>query len=301
MIFTPHIQSAFYLPRIISFYDQKKEIFSVCQWKSGVVIRILDQKTNKTCEISHSNCLQSKKPATIIFSTSLQNTKLSINNKIINTKKFTSLQKTFYLNGLIILGNSASGNKPWNGKLQELIILPQQLSKKEIKTNSKYLNERNNFKNPQDRIIRLSSILKNNPTTKQTQYQVIIPRIFSPIKKMILTPPWIEFKWKKRYLIDLVLNYLGFIPSGFFLGLLLKIKQTKQRHAVGISLITALIMSSSIELLQTLLPSRTSQLSDVILNTAGSITGTLLCYVNNNALKHITACRFLNKHFKSIF
>jgi VanZ family protein len=76
---------------------------------------------------------------------------------------------------------------------------------------------------------------------------------------------------------DWVLNLAGFVPFGFLL--MAGWGSRERRGAVVSVLVVTLIgcaLSLSVELLQVFLPDRFSQLSDLVLNTAGTLVGALL-------------------------
>ncbi len=75
-------------------------------------------------------------------------------------------------------------------------------------------------------------------------------------------------------LSDIVTNYVIYIPAGALLTASLPGRNPIGRIATAILLLGAL--SLLLELLQTLLPSRVSSISDTMLNTGGAATGALL-------------------------
>jgi fluoride ion exporter CrcB/FEX len=77
---------------------------------------------------------------------------------------------------------------------------------------------------------------------------------------------------------DYVLNFFGFIPLGFFLGIFLHKQKEKNNYRLvqtGVFLLPVMI-SVMLEYLQLFLPGRVSEVSDLILNSAGGILGILI-------------------------
>ncbi|HAJ78669.1 MAG TPA: hypothetical protein DCO75_02765 [Fibrobacteres bacterium] len=77
---------------------------------------------------------------------------------------------------------------------------------------------------------------------------------------------------------DYVLNFFGFIPLGFFLGIFLHKQKEKDNYRflqTGVFLLPVMI-SVMLEYLQIFLPGRVSEVSDLILNSAGGIMGILI-------------------------
>lgn len=95
-----------------------------------------------------------------------------------------------------------------------------------------------------------------------------IPRNYQIVDKLFLSWPN-RWNWN-----DILLNWAGFVPLGVCLYLL-------NRHSpVRALLVTTLLgmaLSLAIETLQFYLPTRDSDLTDVITNTLGTLCGALLC------------------------
>ena len=73
---------------------------------------------------------------------------------------------------------------------------------------------------------------------------------------------------------DIVINVLGFVPFGFFFYLyLVAVGPSRTFRNVALSILVSTLISTAIELIQALLPTRSSTLSDVVLNSAGGAIG----------------------------
>jgi glycopeptide antibiotics resistance protein len=94
----------------------------------------------------------------------------------------------------------------------------------------------------------------------------------------VLIGPWDDFQWTSSYFSDVIINLVGFIPLGFFMSLFLSkvagIHFWKTNLLLTITI--CFIISLCIELIQVYLPTRSSQLSDLFLNTLGGGLGALL-------------------------
>ena len=101
-----------------------------------------------------------------------------------------------------------------------------------------------------------------------------IPERFKPVQRKILSPFLPEYKWNLSSVQDITTNILGFIPFGFFFSaLLLKITRLKRLPVYLIIAILGTGLSFAIELTQAYLPTRDSSLTDVVMNSAGTILG----------------------------
>jgi glycopeptide antibiotics resistance protein len=72
----------------------------------------------------------------------------------------------------------------------------------------------------------------------------------------------------RRWLADGILNLLLFVPLGLTLGW--------NSRSTWISVACGLILSTAIEMAQTLVPGRDPELSDIVFNTLGTVVGALL-------------------------
>ena len=84
-------------------------------------------------------------------------------------------------------------------------------------------------------------------------------------------------------------NILLFIPFGFSLSAIIYCPSRKPCIFVIISLIFSSILSNSIELAQLLLPSRVSNLTDIIYNSIGGTVGSILFAAKNSIAYYLTA------------
>lgn len=103
-----------------------------------------------------------------------------------------------------------------------------------------------------------------------------IPQYFTLPRKPVLSPPWKEFHANRKYIEDIALNIVGFMPLGFaFLPLFLK--RFGDHRAVGRIVVFGFAVSLLIELCQAWIPSRSSGMTDLITNTTGTYLGALVC------------------------
>ncbi|MBC7780713.1 MAG: VanZ family protein, partial [Proteobacteria bacterium] len=72
---------------------------------------------------------------------------------------------------------------------------------------------------------------------------------------------------------DTILNVLGYIPFGFLAVLALASPQRSRWTAWVLGIAGCMVYSIGMEVLQTMLPMRTSSLTDVVTNAAGSVIG----------------------------
>ena len=98
------------------------------------------------------------------------------------------------------------------------------------------------------------------------------------LEKIILAPPWENFKFNRSFVTDIILNLIGFMPFGFILfATLIRLDGAFEKHGVLISVAFCLLVSIALEVLQAWIPSRKSHLLDLLLNTLGGLSGAIIC------------------------
>ena len=107
---------------------------------------------------------------------------------------------------------------------------------------------------------------------------LFIPSRLVILRREFLRPPTVDDLHRIGTLVDIILNLLGFIPLGLFLflasGLKIRLKtglNTNTRTLITLTIV--FLLSLSIELYQAWIPTRSSSLLDLVLNTAGGIIG----------------------------
>ncbi|WP_019505311.1 VanZ family protein [Pleurocapsa sp. PCC 7319] len=98
---------------------------------------------------------------------------------------------------------------------------------------------------------------------------------------------------------DYLQNILLFIPLGISLGIVLTPKQPKVWIILG-SLFTSAILSTTIELTQFLLPTRVSNLTDIIYNSLGGTLGGVLYYWRIHIIQFFSGILTGNPHKLSL-
>jgi hypothetical protein len=103
----------------------------------------------------------------------------------------------------------------------------------------------------------------------------ISERFFVPYP-YILRSPWSAYHATWGYWQDVVINIVGFIPlGGLFYLCLASIPSI--RHPALLAIFLGFATSIAIELVQIFLPTRLSDLTDVITNVAGTAIGAMTC------------------------
>ena len=103
---------------------------------------------------------------------------------------------------------------------------------------------------------------------------LVVPEYFMPYQRAYLggQNDWREYRsnW-----LDVVVNVLGFLPLGVLLMRLLTGRGMNAVTALGMAVCAGFVVSFGVEYLQAFLPSRDSSLRDLIMNSVGTLIGSV--------------------------
>jgi hypothetical protein len=274
------------LPVILAIYDGHScDRFIICQWKSSLIIRSIQTDScryERSREIGIQDALLKGKTRFISITSGARGTSVYVDGKLQDWRKELSLLHPHeFFSGHLVLGNSAVGKDSWTGMLYALSIYDQDLISEEVlqhyeawRENGSISNEIGSlpialylFNERAGQIVRDHSGLGND---------LVIPEHFTPLRHRMLVMPTEDFRADRRYAIDVAINILGFIPFGFFIVWYLSEKGFAHVRIVIITMVLGIGTSLFIEIVQTYLPTRSSQLMDVLSNSGGTVLGIYL-------------------------
>lgn len=182
--------------------------------------------------------------------------------------------------GRIVVGNSPDGKSGWEGTIQSINIYGKELSEQGLVDG-----EDREVSQPLGLYAEGTNAVGYYDFTKESRFRIAnevgrdsglyVPRFFTMLKLNVLTLPDQKQMWSFSSIADYIVNFFGFLPFGFLLALLLYLKGWKRRTAIVLTTVTGGIFSLFIELVQVFIPTRCSELSDLSLNTLGSLVGAL--------------------------
>ena len=97
---------------------------------------------------------------------------------------------------------------------------------------------------------------------------LVIPDTAEPIQKRILALPGDDFKVDRRFYLDAILNFLGFVPLGF---LFMMVFPLETKPALLTTVLVCVLLSGGMEVAQAWLPSRSSSMVDLVMNASGAV------------------------------
>ena len=182
----------------------------------------------------------------------------------------------------LVVGNSVYARHSWNGDMFGLAIYTHALTPAAVAAHFDQWKKTRDFSMAVSAEPAMLYLFDDVPGHKafnrmgDTRY-LVIPASVQILRKEILGLPWDNVRWDSEFWKDVVLNFLGFIPLGFFLSALrADFGRAAARRNLLLCAGLCCLLSLGIEITQAWIPSRSSQLLDLVLNTLGGSTGVAL-------------------------
>lgn len=186
-----------------------------------------------------------------------------------------------------VLGNTPDGRRPWQGDVFAIATYDRALSAGDVLRNHDGWSSRGRPITSRDEGL-VGLFIFSERSGEITRSQIRPDDHFRVAKflevriRNLLITPWKDFEFTQGYLVDMALNILGFVPLGFFLAAYF-VKSCGQRicRAIFLTIFVAAALSLSIEIIQAWIPSRDSQLMDLLMNMAGTAVGSLVYFAGS--------------------
>lgn len=182
----------------------------------------------------------------------------------------------------LVLGNSIYGRHPWAGEIYGLAYDDRVRSETDTRQHFQSWTREHSFAfarrlNPAGLYVFDEGRGRRVVDHAKGQQDLTIPAQMTILTKEFLAPAFGNTEYNLSLFQDMVINITGFIPMGFLLSTLL---WHMRGHAFTRRLLIAMlvcgVISLTIEIAQAWIPSRSSQMSDFILNTLGAGAGVIL-------------------------
>ena len=224
---------------------------------------------------------QSSKARFLTITTGKGGTKAYIDGQLIRTENDLSLSIPYGENARLTLGNSVYGRHSWQGEIYGLAVYRHTLTAMDVALHFNKWSKIQNFSFAgKDRPFVLYLFDEKEGTRAFDQaggdHHLEISAPMQILKRKILAPPWHGFEFNRSLIQDIIVNLVGFIPLGFiFTATFLK---AGSKHSILITVALCFTISLFIEIIQAWMPSRNSDLLDLILNTLGALIGAVIYF-----------------------
>jgi hypothetical protein len=279
----PEIEPHRNLPVFLTIYDpQSLAAITVGQWRAGLIVRWRNLKTPldfKEFGVQGALSAGERRLVAITFDTA--RSAVFVDGKLKRQHASNLLSSLDGSSIRFVLGNSPNGRDAWMGDLFALALYNRSLSPAEVSINyDSWTMKGLPSVSAQNGLVGLFTFAEKSGERAGNQTfqdgHLRVPRYFRPPLREILIPPWRDFQVKRTYLLDMLLNILGFIPFGLsFAVWSSRSFGLSSCKAISYTVFFSAVLSCSIELLQVWIPLRDSQLMDILMNTVGAFVGSL--------------------------
>ncbi len=280
LLFKPaSIESAY---TILSFYTPNNpKQFLVRQWTDGLLVShdVVDAKNKvKRTKFDVDHAFQVRKLVLVTIVSGPNGTVVYTNGRQAQVfPRFTiSLSE---LSGQIVVGASPVDYQPWVGEIRGLAIYSSELTPAEVVKHYKGWTDGSGV-DPSDVHGAVALYSFTERTGREIHNAVVsgpdleIPKNFAVPHKAVLTSPSREFEASWRYVKDLFLNVVGFVPVGWVVCAYSALTRSRGK-AILCTILAAGTLSFVIEVLQAYIPQRISGTTDIITNTLGAAIGAI--------------------------
>jgi len=270
---------------ILSLHDGRdRNQLLMWQYHSWIILMNGDDYDHKRRTKRIAVEIASLSPTTrfVTVTTGEEGTEVYLDGQFVMRKKDLTLKVPNGSKARLLLGNSVYGKRPWQGDIYGLAFYGYTLTAQDATRHFNRWFQEQNF----------SFAKKDNPSVlylfnekkgiRALDYaggnnHLKIPSRMHTLEKKILSSAWTMFKFHRNFIRDIVINFVGFIPFGFFLtATLIKLGGTFEKNNILITVVLCFTLSLIIEILQAWIPSRSSHMLDLILNTLGALMGTII-------------------------
>jgi VanZ family protein len=270
---------------ILAFHNGKdRDQLLLGQWRSSIILMNGDDYAHKrrTKRIAVNMASASPSPLFLTITSGEEGTKVFLNGQLVRTKKNLTVKIPTGGNTRLIIGNSVYGRHSWQGDVYGLACYGYALTPRNATRHFNRWRRDRNFsyaKREKPSVLYFFDEKEGIRAVDQAggNHHLEIPLKMHTLKREILTPARSISKFNRSFVKDIVLNLMGFIPLGLVLSItFIKLGGTFKKNNILISVGLCFTLSLAIEIAQAWIPSRSSHMLDLILNTLGGLIGTLI-------------------------
>ncbi|MBN1307999.1 MAG: VanZ family protein [Chitinispirillaceae bacterium] len=260
------------------------ELFTIDQWMMGIEVSRRDRNGTRISAVGFDDVFAFDSSRLVMIAITPNEISIRPENPLGSIERRTIRLPPGHLkNCRMLLGLSAFGRKPWRGEIAGLALFGRVLNEAIIYEFFKEWRENDScgfifLKNPaalfcfNERCGRTVSDQSGNGWDLDIPF---FPKIFKH-KFIQVLPDFSELD--KSLAKDTIMNFFGFFPFGGCFFLLMFPLLQSEKKALLFTIFSTVCLSLFIEIFQIFIPTRTSQLIDILLNAAGSSTGAHLAY-----------------------
>ena len=254
--------------------------FSLRQSQTDLELHIearSDSPSTRTSRLYVPNTFRRSAPAFLTITSGIHGTSVYTDGRPTRTAPQFQLSATDFT-GQLILGDSPGQSDSWSGEMFGLAIYSRELTAIQVLLHYQSWTQSGRPKfSPDDRNLALYLFDEHSGNVVHDRadsgVDAHIPEKYIVVDQILLDPFWREFSLSRSYWSGVLKNIIGFVPFGFCFYACLSIHKVKRSALATVVLGT--LVSLTIEVLQTYLPTRDSGTTDLFTNTLGTYLGVL--------------------------
>lgn len=294
---------------ILAFYDPEREHgFSLRQWSAALVMqdRLWPEELSAVGGgLDVDGIFRGASLLFLTLASGADGTSVYVDGKFVRLAPRFRLPDDEF-SGQMVIANSPVDNDDWSGEIRGLAFYRSELTAAEVLRHyASWTRTGTPEIAPGDGSAALflfnegsGNIVHNQVPSAASLY---IPERYLEVHHALLKRPWNEYRVDSDYWTSAVINIMGFAPLGFFLYGYLFLRVRVPRAALLTILIGGLL-SLTVEILQSFLPTRDSGMTDIFTNTLGTALGAALCRGTSIVCDSLVNSRYLYvRHFAGLF
>ncbi len=264
--------------------DYEHQNFMVGQWKDGLFFRLKAADNKKMIHIGAGEIFKKGEKTRLAIVFDGDSLYIYKDGKIKNRRQVGALNfSNWDASYPLVIGSEANGGSTWSGNIWSVIIYDTAFSEEMIKdfSTAPGMPLKNHPANIDVKPLIHYSFKESQGTAvrdtgKGPTADLFIPLHYKPYKRAILEIPREisgEYRFDKS---DILINIIGLMPLGFLLAACLAEKRLLFMTLMILCVSAGFVVSLTIEMLQAFLPTRSSDITDLITNTLGTGLGCLV-------------------------
>lgn len=270
------------------------------QWRSWIIIMNGDDYAHKRGAKRLTINIASPTPIKrlITVTTGLEGSRAYMDGHLVHAEKDLVLKIPDGDNTRLLLGNSVYGKHSWKGDIYGLAFFKRTLTDDDALRHFNAWSKNQNFSFAKESIPVVLYEFDGENDLKVFDHSggnlhLEIPMRMQILKKDILSWKWSRLTFNKNLIQDMIINFIGFMPFGFFLFAFFgKLGGVFEKHDLLLTIGIGFMVSLMIEIVQAWMPSRSSQLIDLMLNTLGTCLGAFIYKFFFGHNRHASVCKY---------
>lgn len=255
------------------------------QWRSHIIVmngNDYDYR-RKAPRISADIAGMSAEPVLATVTTGNGRTRLYLNGRCVIEKKNMTLTIPDARPMRLVMGNSVYGNTSWEGDIYGFAVYPYPLTAADVLNHYGGWLKTRDFSFAPVKAPSLLYLFDEAPggvalDRSVRHHDLEIPKRMIVFKRQILAFSPDDLRFSRDVIQDVAFNFAGFVPFGLLAAAILsRFQGAYERHAVVVAVLMGFAVSIAIEVAQAWIPSRSSSLLDLVMNTAGTGSGAAVC------------------------